>query len=209
MSQPEQPQIYLISPPEFELSQFPGQLAQVLDAHPVACVRLALATKDEDRICRAADALREVTHARDVALVIDEHILLVERLGLDGVHLGDGARRVAKTRKALGDDAIVGAFCGASRHDGMSAGEAGADYVSFGPVGETPLGDGSRASADLFNWWSEMIEVPVVAEGSLDDACLSALSQVTDFFAIGDEIWRAGVPLDRLSEMIRIMNPQA
>ena len=45
MDAPEQPQIYLITPPEVELSQFPAQLAAVLDAHPVACVRMALSTQ--------------------------------------------------------------------------------------------------------------------------------------------------------------------
>ncbi|MGR3583323.1 MAG: thiamine phosphate synthase, partial [Pseudooceanicola nanhaiensis] len=94
MSETDTPQLYLISPPEFDLSDFPPQLAAVLDTREVACVRLALATHDEDRICRAADALREVTHARDVALVIDTHFVLAERLGLDGVHLTDGARSV-------------------------------------------------------------------------------------------------------------------
>src|SRR4028118_212806 len=66
------------------------------------------------------------------------HALLVSRLGLDGVPLLDAARSVRKVRKDLGDDAIVGAFCHASRHDGMTAGELGADYVSFGPVGAPP-----------------------------------------------------------------------
>ena len=89
MAETEQPQIYLITPPEFELSVFPDTLARVLDHHPVACVRLALASRDEDRISRAADACREVTHARDVALVIESHLMLVERHGLDGVHLPD------------------------------------------------------------------------------------------------------------------------
>ena len=189
MAEIEQPQIYLITPSEFELSAFPDQLAAVLDAHEVACVRLALASHDEDRIARAADALREVTYARDVALVIENHILMVERLGLDGVHLSDGARLVRKTRKALGSDAIVGAFCGASRHDGMNAGEAGADYVAFGPVTATDLGDGTVAEPELFQWWSEMIEVPVVAEGALTPEAVRTLSPLTDFFGIGDEIW--------------------
>lgn len=189
MAEIEQPQIYLITPSEFELSDFPNRLAAVLDAHEIACVRLALASHDEDRIARAGDALREVTHARDVALVIENHILMVERLGLDGVHLADGSRLVRKTRKALGPDAIVGAFCGASRHDGMSAGEAGADYVSFGPVGATDLGDGTVAETELFQWWSEMIEVPVVAEGALNANTIRTLSPFTDFFGIGDEIW--------------------
>ena len=83
------------------------------------------------------------------------------------MHLSDGARQVRAVRKALGADAIVGAFAHASRHDGLTAGEIGADYVSFGPVGATGLGDGSTAPLDLFEWWSEMIEVPVVAEGGL------------------------------------------
>ncbi len=186
----EAPQIYLVTPPEFELSEFPDRLAACLDAVPVGCVRLGLATRDEDRIARAADALREITHARDVALVIDTHLKLVERLGLDGVHLTDGSRSVRATRKELGDDAIVGTFCGTSRHDGMTAGELGADYVSFGPVGATPLGNGQQVEFELFEWWSQMIEVPIVAEGALDDALIRKLAPHTDFFGIGDEIWR-------------------
>ncbi|SEW16176.1 thiamine-phosphate pyrophosphorylase [Aliiroseovarius sediminilitoris] len=201
----ELPQLYLVTPPEFELSQFPDQLARVLDAHETACLRLSLATTDEDRIMRAADACREVAHTRDVPIVIADHALMVERLGLDGVHLGDGARRVRKSRDDLGHDAIVGAFCGASRHDGMTAGEVGADYVSFGPVGATALGDGTRAEADLFDWWSKMIEVPVVAEGALDEDTIRALTPVTDFFAIGEEIWRTDDPSATLARLLGAM----
>ena len=201
MADTELPQIYLITPPEIELSRFPDALARVLDSTEIACVRLALATRDEDRLSRAADALREVAHARDVAIVISEHVLLSERLGLDGVHLTDGSRSVRKTRKDLGDDAIVGAFCGASRHDGMTAGELGCDYISFGPVGMTPLGDGTRAEHDLFEWWSQMIEVPVVAEGALDADIIAKLSPVTDFFGIGEEIWRHDDPVAALTTL--------
>ncbi|MGR3594096.1 MAG: thiamine phosphate synthase [Limimaricola soesokkakensis] len=188
--QDDAPQIYLVTPPEFELSEFPDRLAACLDATPVACVRLGLATRDEDRISRAADALREVTIARDVALVIDSHARLVTRLGLDGVHLTDGARSVRATRKELGEDAIVGAFCGSSRHDGMTAGELGADYVSFGPTGATDLGTTPQAEAELFEWWSMMIEVPVVAEGALNPELVRRLAPHADFFGIGEEIWR-------------------
>lgn len=196
---PDAPQIYLITPSEFDLSSYPQQLAACLDQTEVACVRLALGTKDDARIAKAADALREVTHARDVALVIDSHILMVERLGLDGVHLTDGARSVKKCRKDLGDDAIVGSFCANSRHDGMTAGELGADYVSFGPAGVTPLGDGRQAEQELFAWWSMMIEVPVVAEGALDVDLIRQLTPHTDFFGIGDEIWSADDPAAALA----------
>lgn len=198
MAAEQTPQIYLITPPEFELSTFPDLLARVLDGTEVACVRLAMASRDEDTIARAADVLREVTHTRDVAIVISEHLALVERLGLDGIHLNDGSRNVRATRKELGADAIVGTFCGASRHDGMAAGEGGADYVSFGPVGATALGDGTVAGDDLFSWWSEIVEVPIVAEGAVTAARVAELAGITDFFAIGEEIWRSDDPLAAL-----------
>ena len=63
------------------------------------------------------------------------------------MHLSDGARQVRAVRKALGKDAIVGAYAHASRHEGLTAGEIGADYVSFGPVGATGLGDGTHRAA--------------------------------------------------------------
>lgn len=205
MDTPEQPQLYLITPPELELSTFPSQLASILDSHAIACVRLALSTRDEDRVLRAADALREVTDARDIALVIADHTLLAERIGLDGVHLTDHARSVRHARKTLGDDAIVGSFCAGSRHDGMAAGEAGADYISFGPVRASALDDGTHAELDLFQWWSEVIEVPVVAEGGLDEDLIRTLTPYTDFFGIGDEIWSRDDPAKALADLIAAM----
>ena len=202
MDAPEQPQIYLITPADIELDRFPDRLAQVLDQAPVACIRLDLASRDQDHVSRAADTLREVAHARDVALVISDHVHLAQRLGLDGVHLSDAARSVRDARKLLGPDAIVGSFCAATRHDGISAAEGGVDYIAFGPVGASTLGDGARASTDLFKWWSEMIEIPVVAEGALDAAHIATLAPFTDFFGIGDEIWRSDDPSAALEQLI-------
>ena len=197
------PQLYLITPPTFDMT-FVEALGPLLDTHAVACLRLDLATRDEDRLMRAADALRAVTEPRDVALVMSDHWKLAERAGLDGVHLTDGSRSVKKARADLGADAIVGAFCGASRHDGMTAGEMGADYVSFGPVGGADLGE-EKPDEDLFQWWSEVIEVPVVAEGALDETVLAMLATRSDFIALGEEIWSADIPSDRLDALLASM----
>lgn len=201
MAETDLPQLYLVTPPQLELSSFPDQLARALDAVEIACLRLELATRDEDTIARAADACREVAHARDIAIVIADHVLMVERLGLDGVHFTDGSRQVRKTRKDLGKDAIVGAFCGTSRHDGMTAGEQDADYVAFGPVGTSNLGTGEIAGRDLFQWWTEMIEVPIVAEGGLTEALVRDFAPVTDFFSFGEEIWTAEDPAAALTAL--------
>lgn len=205
MDSDEQPQIYLLTPPVIDLMTFPDQLAAVMDAHDIACVRIALAAQDADDLGRAADALREVAHARDVAILISDHVALAERHGLDGVHLSDAGRSVRDARKLLGPDASVGSHCGTSRHDGYVAGEAGADYVSFGPVTDLGLGDGAVADRELFEMWSQMVELPVVAEGGLTEALMGTLAPVTDLFAIGEEIWRSDTPSDALGKLIAAM----
>jgi len=197
------PRVYLVTPPDFDVATFPEHLAAVLDRCPVACVRLDVATRDEDRIVRMAEACRDVTSARDVALVLADHVALAQKLGLDGVHVR-GVRPVRAARAALGPDAIVGASCATSRHDGMTAGEAGADYVAFGPVGGPPLGDAARVPRDLFTWWSEMIEIPVVAELGLDEKIVANLWDCVDFLAFGEEVWGSDAPADRLAALMRV-----
>jgi len=201
MSAEERPQLYLSTPPVIDLEAFPTQLARILDTFDIACLRLALSGRDEFVLGRAADAMRQIAHDRDVAIVIDTHVALAARHGLDGVHLMDSARSVRAARKELGADAIVGAYCGNSRDAGMNAGEAGVDYVTFGPVAD-PLGTAKLADKDLFAWWSEMVEVPVVAEGGLTPELVAALAPVTDFFAIGEEIWGSDNPADALQKLI-------
>ena len=202
MAAADRPQITLITPPVLDLESFPDQLALVMDTVEIACLRLSLASRDEDIIARAADACRLIAHARDVAIVIENHILFVDRHGLDGIHLTDGPRSVRSARKDLGQDAIVGAFCGATRHEGINAGESGADYVAYGPIGQSPLGLGTSADYDLFEWWSEMIEVPVIAEGALTRDLIARFGPVTDFFGIGAEIWSAADPAATLKDLI-------
>ncbi len=198
----ETPKTYLISPPEPDPVTFGDQLSGLLDRFEIAAFRLELASSAEDQVARTADHLREICHARDVAIVLSDHYRLAAQLGLDGCHLTGGGRKVRAVRAELGHDAIVGAFCAASRHDGLAAGEAGADYVAFGPVGASALGDGRVAEPDLFGWWSDMIEVPVVAEGGLSQAHVAALADVTDFFGVGAEIWQDPEPARALATLL-------
>lgn len=203
MTAPDRPQLTLITPPILDLDIFPDHLAAVMDAVDIACLRLSLASTDADTIARAADACRLVAHARDVAIVIENHLRFVQPHGLDGVHLTDGARQVRALRKDLGNEAIIGAFCGISRHDGMAAAEAGADYVAFGPAGETPLGRADRLEFDLIDWWAQVIEIPVITEGALTADIIAQFGPVTDFFAIGPEIWDMPDAITALKDLLR------
>lgn len=191
--QQDNPIIYLITPSEFELRTFSISLERVLDKHNVACVRLEQSTRDEITIGKSADTLREICHSHDIPLIMDTHFMLVEKFGLDGVHLKDGSKTVRNARKVLGKDSIIGAYCSQSRHEGINATEAGADYVSFGPM-SGDLGDGKHADPKLFDWWSEMIEYPIVSETGLTLQLVRRIANNCDFLAFREEIWEAENP---------------
>ena len=77
--------------------------------------------------------------------------------------------------------------------------------MAFGPVRATALGDGTVAEHDLFAWWSEMIEVPVVAEG-VDVETARALAPVADFVVPDPAFWSDEDPaaaLARIADSLR------
>lgn len=187
------PRIYLVTPTVFDAHTFAQDLEQVLGEVGVACVRLALpdASGEEDWTS-AVNHLLPVCHQADVPLVVTDHYRLVEPLGLDGVHLANSRTPLREVRKALGDDRIVGAYAGNSRHDGMVLAEAGAEYICFGPVGDTgALGDENRVDDEMFKWWAEMIETPVVAEGAVRPEDAARLTEFADFVVPDIALWQS------------------
>ena len=57
----QQPQLYLIAPAMMAASELGPRLISVLDAHPVACLRLPGAG-DEAELGRIADIARDIAH---------------------------------------------------------------------------------------------------------------------------------------------------
>ncbi|MBY8975627.1 thiamine phosphate synthase [Rhodobacteraceae bacterium NNCM2] len=208
MSEPTPARLYLVTPAKFDPAGFAEDLKRLVATIPVACIRLDLGTEtDEDAWRRAANHLLPVCHDADIALVIAEHYRLVRPLGLDGVHLRKGSTPVRSVRKELGADAIVGGEAGASRHAGMTLAEAGADYVSIGPVAvHGELGDGEIADDEVFAWWADVIETPCVAEGGVGVDEVRRLAATTDFVVPDIALWSdPAAMITTLREMTEIL----
>jgi len=183
-------QLYLISPPVIDIG-FADQLAQALDAGPVAAFQLRLKGMDEHRIAAAAPPLQRICAERDVAFIVNDSIALAKRLGADGVHLGQQDGTVKDARAALGREAQIGVTCHDSRHLAMEAGEAGADYVAFGAFFPTTTKETKYiADPSLLSWWRTITGIPCVAIGGITPQNARPLIEAgADFLAVSGAIW--------------------
>lgn len=136
-----------------------------------------------------AAPLVAAAQAHGAAALIDSDAEAARKLKADGVHLPLSrapleACRAA--REALRGSAIIGAEAGKSRHDAMSLGEAGVDYVSFGVPPDVKDIAGARARRlDMVTWWAEIFEVPCVAFDVADaDAAAVLVRAGADFIAV-------------------------
>jgi thiamine-phosphate pyrophosphorylase len=76
--------------------------------------------------------LRELCHAHNVPLIINDNVELAEIIGADGVHLGADDGSILEARQRLGESAIIGVSCYNSLEMAIAAEKKGANYVAFG-----------------------------------------------------------------------------
>ncbi|GAB5469463.1 MAG: thiamine phosphate synthase [Rhodospirillales bacterium] len=186
---------YLVTPialatGQLSVEHFLPQLREALQGPRIEALLLRTggheAKTDEARLDRQIGALLPLAHGAGLPMMLEERADLVQKHGCDGVHLGGDKRRIAAVRQALGPAAIVGAVALESRHAAMEAGEAGADYVSFGSFDPEPL----PPDPDLLTWWQEMMELPCVAMGGVTLENAGALAEAgADFLALRNAVW--------------------
>lgn len=144
----------------------PERLSAVLAAVKIASVIVAPVAQ---QALDAAGAMPLVAAAQKAgaAALIQDDARLARTLKADGVHLPvcdspDAA--FSEARDIVGGQAIVGMDAGRSRHDAMSAGEDGADYVGFGiPAFVKERDEAIERRAEMIAWWGDIFEVPCVA----------------------------------------------
>lgn len=183
--------LYLITPPRLDAAAFSLVLAQALDAGDVAAVQLRLKDAADDDIRRACDVLRPIVQAREAAFLLNDRANLAAEMGCDGVHIGQTDCPYRTARRQVGENAIVGVTCHASRHLAIEAAEAGADYVAFGAFFPTATKVApAAADPEILEWWSTMMTVPCVAIGGLTvENCAPIIDARADFLAVSAGVW--------------------
>ena len=148
-----------------------ARLYLVADARPLDFLRRALAggvdaiqlrdkSLDDDGILRAALPYRAAASEFGVPFILNDRPDLVGRVSADGVHLGqdDPGGRAG--------DGILGRSTHAPE---QALAVEDADYLSVGPVWETPTKPGRPAAGiDYVGWAAEHVERPWFAIGGID-----------------------------------------
>lgn len=176
--------LFLVAPADAP-DNFVDQLAQMLEQSPVAALFLPRGTRGDADYESFVRAVLPVAQSHDTAVLVDNDPDLCIRLNADGAHMTGGAREFAEAAKRLHPDMIVGAGDIHSRHDAMTKGENGADYIMFGSV-DAPA---DRETIENALWWAETFEVPtVLASGGGWNENMAGC----EFAGIGgDTIWKA------------------
>lgn len=191
--------LYLISPPAIDLPAFTARLEDALSGGDVASFQLRLKDASDEQVMEAARALIPICHAHNCAFILNDRPDLAAQLGADGVHLGqEDLERwsIEKARQTLGEEAIIGISCHASKHMAMEAGEAGADYVAFGafyPTTSKPMEkllQYGTPTPEILRWWSMDTVLPCVAIGGITPAnCAPLIQAGADFIAVISYVW--------------------
>ena len=196
--------LYLVLPAKLPAA-FEMVLGKVIIEAEPACVLLSEdAAAADPAFC---SRLRELTAARDVALLVENDIERAELIGADGVHLPPDAARYRQARERLGQRAIIGIGCIESRHDAMLMAELGADYIAFAamPGADDSAPDGQ---AELIAWWSEIFVVPCVAfDVETPEAAAGLTALGADFIAPSASLWQSDDAEARIGRIAASLRP--
>jgi thiamine-phosphate pyrophosphorylase len=132
----------------------------------VDIVQLREKELDRRAIERAGATFRRLCDTYSALFIVNDDPDVARSVGADGVHVGQDDTPVTEARAVLGPDAIIGL----STHSETQIEAAeGVDYISVGPIWETPTKEGRAAvGLGLIRHAAENTSLPFYAIGGID-----------------------------------------
>ncbi|HET6838389.1 MAG TPA: thiamine phosphate synthase [Bradyrhizobium sp.] len=182
------PRLYLATPEVDDPSALTASLPSLLGEADVAAVLVRLKPSDPRSMISHVKALAPAIQNAGAALLLNGHVELVARAGADGAHL-TGIAVMEEALPSLKPDRIAGVGGLTTRHDSMTAGEQGADYVLFGEPDANGQRPSKEAIAERLQWWAELFEPPCVGFAASYEEAREFAAAGADFVLVGDFIW--------------------
>jgi thiamine-phosphate pyrophosphorylase len=124
----------------------------------------------DDELLAAGERFRDACDAYGALFVMNDRPDLALQCGADGVHVGQDDLPVDAVRRLMGPETVIGLSTHSpEQFDAGLASEA--DYLSAGPVWETPTKAGRPAAGlDLVRHAAAVATKPFFAIGGIDDS---------------------------------------
>jgi thiamine-phosphate pyrophosphorylase len=117
---------------------------------------------------RSAMTFRRICDTHGALFIVNDDPSLARACGADGVHVGQGDTPVAEARAIVGPDAIIGLSTHSEEQISAAAAEP-VDYISVGPIWETPTKEGRPAvGLELVSYAAATAAHPFFAIGGID-----------------------------------------
>jgi thiamine-phosphate pyrophosphorylase len=146
----------------------PERLLRAALSGGVDIVQLREKRLDRGEIERAARTFRRVCDTFSAPFIVNDDPHLACTCGADGVHVGQDDASPAEAREIVGPDAIVG-LSTHSAEQIEAANEEPIDYISAGPIWETPTKEGRPAvGLGLVEYAAARAQRPFFAIGGIE-----------------------------------------
>lgn len=191
--------LYLITPDDADDSRLYARVRAAL-AGGAALLQYRNKALAGARQQAQAAAVLALCRAAGVPMVVNDSVELAHAIGADGVHLGRDDGDVAGARERLGAAAIIGVSCYDEWWRAEAGARAGADYVAFGAMFDSPTKPAAvRAPLALLQRARDELGVAVAAIGGITvanaaallDAGADLLAVISDVFGAADASARA------------------
>lgn len=119
---------------------------------------------------RAAGTFRRIADTFSALFILNDDPELARKCDADGVHVGQDDVSAEEARELLGPDAVVGLSTHSTEQIAASA-DRPVDYISVGPIWETPTKEGRPAvGLELISHAAQQAPHPFFAIGGIDTA---------------------------------------
>jgi thiamine-phosphate pyrophosphorylase len=146
----------------------PEEMLRAAFAGGVGIVELRERELARELLGSYGETFRRLADTYGAPFIVNDDPELALELKADGVHLGQEDMAPATAREILGADAIVG-LSTHSREQIEAAHSEPVDYISVGPIWETPTKEGRPATGlELIRIASEVATLPWFAIGGVD-----------------------------------------
>jgi len=142
--------------------------------------------------------LRKITSDFKANLIINDRVDIALAVEADGVHLGWQSLPFWIVRKLLGFEKLIGVSTH-NRQEALQAQSCGADYITFGPIFDTPSKAGllKPVGVEEIQKLKNEIDLPIVAVGGINEKNVeSVLNGGADGIAVISSIMQADNPED-------------